>query len=307
MTIRTLECGVGIEITIVVKGTDVAIGADVLVSEDMRMTCLFWNVNRRDLGDSVSRLAAQERADVVVLAESAAESETALETLRREVDGSFFEPTSETPRLQLFARHPALDLDEVYGDASGRLSIRVLRYEQTEFLFVAAHLPSKVNWTPADQTAEVQTLANQIREEETRRGHRRTILCGDLNMNPFEDGVVKAAGLHAMMTKATVKAGTRKVQERDYPFFYNPMWGFFGDRTQGPPGTFYYRHSGHLSYEWNMFDQVLVRGEALPWFADDIEIVTKIGDTELQGADGRPNTRIGSDHFPIVFRLAPPC
>lgn len=293
------------EIAIAANGTDMATGTQVSVSVDMRMTCLFWNVYRRHLGDLVCRLAAQERADVVVLAESAAESQTTLDALRRQVDESFFEPTSVTPRLQLFARHPAFDLDEVYGDASGRLTIRVLRYEQTEFLFVAAHLPSKVNWTPADQTAEVQTLANQIREEETRRGHCRTILCGDLNMNPFEDGVVEAAGLHAMMTKTTVKARSRKVQGRDYPFFYNPMWGFFGDRTQGPPGTFYYRHSGHLSYEWNMFDQVLIRDEALPWFAGDIEIVTKIGDTELSGPAGRPNTEIGSDHFPIVFRLAP--
>jgi hypothetical protein len=83
------------------------------------------------------------------------------------------------------------------------------------------------------------------------------------------------------------------------------MWGFFGDRTQGPPGTLYYRHSGHLSYEWNIFDQVLIRAEALPWFADDVEIVTRIGDTDLRGRGGRPNQEIGSDHFPIVFRLAP--
>ena len=54
-----------------------------------------------------------------------------------------------------------------------------------------------------------------------------------------------------------------------------------------------------------MFDQVLVRAEALPWFANELEIVTKIGDTELGGPDGRPNRDIGSDHFPIVFRLAP--
>ncbi len=282
-----------------------ATGKDVSASEDRRMTCLFWNVHRRDLSDSICRLVAQERADVVVLAESGAESETTLDALRREVDGSFFEPLSDTPRLQLFARHPALDLDEIYWDASGRLTIRVLRYEQTEFLFAAAHLPSKVNWDEADQIMEVLKLAEQIRQQEMRRGHRRTILCGDLNMNPFEAGTVGASGLHAMMTKATVEAGTRRVQGSDYPFFYNPMWGFFGDRTPGPPGTYYYRHSGHRSYEWNMFDQVLIRGEALPWFADDIEIVTKIDDTELQRPNGRPDTTIGSDHFPIVFRLAP--
>jgi len=269
------------------------------------MTCLFWNVNRQDRRDLISRLAAEKRADVVVLVEHAAESETTLEAMRREVDESFVEPPSETPRLQLFARRPSFNLREVYGDASGRLSIRALHFDQTEFLFAAAHLVSKPYFNREDQTAETQNLASQIRDEEARRGHRRTVLCSDLNMNPFEDGVVQAAGLHVMTTKTTVEAETRTVQGQDYPFFYNPMWGFFGDRTPGPPGTFYYRHSGHLSYEWNMFDQVLVRAEALPWFTNDLEIVTKIGDTELSGSDARPNRDIGSDHFPIVFRLAP--
>lgn len=94
------------------------------------------------------------------------------------------------------------------------------------------------------------------------------------------------------------------VQGREYPFFYNPMWGFFGDRTEGPPGTHFYRHSGHVSFDWNIFDQLLLRTDVLPWFRDDIEILTRIGETELQLANGRPNSEIGSDHFPIVFRLA---
>ena len=287
------------------RSTDVATGTEVSASVDDVVTCMFWNVNRRDRRDLIGRLAAQEHADVVVLAEHPAQSKPTLEALRREVGESFFEPPSDTPRLRLFARRPTLDLQEIYADASGRVTIRLLRYERKEFLFVAAHLPSKVNWNREDQTAEVQVLADQIRDEESRRRHRRTILCGDLNMNPFEDGVVQASGLHAMMTKTTVEAGTRTVQGREYPFFYNPMWGFFGDRTQGPPGTYYYRHSGHLSYEWNIFDQVLIRPEALPWFADDVEIVARIGDTELGRPDGRPNREIGSDHFPIVFRLSP--
>jgi hypothetical protein len=94
------------------------------------------------------------------------------------------------------------------------------------------------------------------------------------------------------------------VDGTEYPFFYNPMWGFFGDRTPGPPGTFHYRHSGYLSYDWNMFDQVLVRPDVLPWFRGDVEIVTNVGETELTRLNGRPNPAVGSDHFPIVFRLA---
>jgi len=123
-------------------------------------------------------------------------------------------------------------------------------------------------------------------------------------MNPFEEGVVKATGLHAMMTRATANERFRTVQGREYPFFYNPMWGFFGDRTDGPAGTYHYRPSGHLSFEWNIIDQVLIRPDALPWFKDDIEIVTRIGETELMDANGRPDKKTGSDDFPLVFGLA---
>ena len=82
------------------------------------------------------------------------------------------------------------------------------------------------------------------------------------------------------------------------------MWGFFGDRTDGPPGTYYYRHGGHLSYDWNIFDQLLIRPDALPWFHGDVEIVSRIGEVNLLGSDGRPDAEVGSDHLPIVFRLA---
>lgn len=269
------------------------------------LTCLFWNVGGHDLNAMIARLAAEVGADVIVLAENGSSSEQTLGELRRSADPSFTEPPSALKRIQVFGRGANLSLREVYADGNRRLTIRILRYVGTELLLAAAHLTSKLYWSREDQTAEMHEVSRQIRSEEQRRGHARTIVVGDLNMNPFEDGMVQASGLHATMTKATTEEGTRRVQERDYPFFYNPMWGFFGDRTPGPPGTYYYRHGGHLSYEWNIFDQVLVRPEILPLF-EDVEIVTKIGETELRGPRGRPDRKTSSDHFPIVFRLGVP-
>lgn len=269
-----------------------------------QLTYTFWNLNRQDRAQLTCGLVREHDVDVIVLAESGAASDSTLAALNADFDNSFFEPPSVTPKLQIFCRGEDLDLSEIYGDASGRVTIRRVKFDNRDFLFAAVHLVSKANWDAADQSTEIQVLADQIRKEEERSRHSRTILCGDLNMNPFEEGVVKAAGLHAMMTKATVADRDRTVQGREYPFFYNPMWGFFGDRTDGPPGTFYYRTPAHLSYEWNILDQVLIRPDALPWFRDDIEIVTTIGDTKLSDRHGRPDKDVGSDHFPIVFRLS---
>jgi hypothetical protein len=121
-------------------------------------------------------------------------------------------------------------------------------------------------------------------------------------MNPFEPAIVHAQGLHAMPTKAIASKRQRSIRKRKYPFFYNPMWGFLGDRHSEPPGTHYYR-SGFVSYDWQLYDQVMFRAEALPWFGGKVEILTEINGTTLAKKSGRPNRRIGSDHFPVFFQI----
>ncbi len=68
------------------------------------------------------------------------------------------------------------------------------------------------------------------------------------------------------MDRKVARDVVRTVQEQGYGFFYNPMWGLFGDGTRGPSGTFYHRRAEHKVYFWNMFDQVLVRPQLLDRF-----------------------------------------
>jgi len=86
-------------------------------------------------------------------------------------------------------------------------------------------------------------LAGAILEAERRVGHARTVLIGDLNMNPFEAGMIAADGLNAVMDKRIAAKGFRKVSGKRMQFFYNPMWSRLGDESIGPSGTFYYRSS----------------------------------------------------------------
>jgi len=271
----------------------------------VQVSCLFWNAYRKDLRELVAEAAARYELDIVILIEPGADPDATLRSLR-DVDASFFEAEATSPRFQLFARRPDFDLTEVVGDASSRLTIRLLKLGDLELLLAAVHFPSKIShWDSIDQAAEAVNLSGQIRVEESQRGHRRTIVVGDFNMNPFEPGLIQANSFHAVMTVVTAKAGSRKVQGRGYPFFYNPMWSFFGDRTSGPPGTHYFRAGGKpVSYDWNMFDQVLVRPDALKWFEVDVEIPTAIGDFDLRDRHGRPNRNLASDHFPVLFRLS---
>jgi hypothetical protein len=82
-------------------------------------------------------------------------------------------------------------------------------------------------------------------------------------MNPFETGLVSAAGLNSVMSRRVASRETRKVQGREYRFFYNPMWSHFGDARDDTAGSYYYDAGEHVNYYWNMFDQVLLRADQI--------------------------------------------
>jgi hypothetical protein len=107
--------------------------------------------------------------------------------------------------------------------------------------------------------SQMIVTAAEIREAETERGHKRTVVVGDLNMIPFEAGVCSSDGLHAVMCKHMAAKGERVVTRRKREFFYNPMWDFLGDETPGPPDTYFYRGRTPSCF-WGTFDQVYPRG-----------------------------------------------
>jgi endonuclease/exonuclease/phosphatase family metal-dependent hydrolase len=188
---------------------------------------------------------------------------------------------------------------------SDRFLICRLRFPaRPDILLAMAHLPSKAHGEEEGRLYECQLLSQAVKEVEAKVGHTRTVLVGDLNVNPFEKSVVGTLGLHAVMAKDVAKRNTRKVQDREYQFFYNPMWSHFGERAKGPPGTYYYGAGGHINYFWNIFDQVLLRPDLIEKFPEDeLQILTSIGDVDLLGASGKPDQRIASDHLPIFFKL----
>jgi len=117
--------------------------------------------------------------------------------------------------------------------------------------------------------------------------------------------VVLASGLHGMTTRQLALRKVRTVQQRDYPTFYNPMWGHFGDRTEGPSGSYYYERAEHKVYFWHLFDQVLIRPEVLDFCSNDpVTIITRVGETPLLSESAIPDVSVGSDHLPLLFRLS---
>lgn len=268
-------------------------------------TFLFWNTAKRDLTIELARLVQIHDVDLVILAEADAIPVVQfLETVNVSPEANL--RLHEAPgqkRIRLFSRFPSGTVVPV-ADRGG-ISIRRVRVPGCdELLLVAAHLPSKLHWPPREQYDLCTRIRDDIDEAETHCGHQRTLVVGDLNMNPFEHGVVSSEGLHAVATRRDAARRKRVVDGVERYLFYNPMWAHLGERSHGPPGTFYQPRSTSLSYFWNIYDQVLIRPALLDAFSDEsLRILTESGDRPLINRHGCPDRKHASDHLPILFKI----
>ena len=167
-------------------------------------------------------------------------------------------------------------------------------------LIAGVHLPSKLRASEDEQYFAARQLRRNVEDAETKLGHNYTVVIGDMNMSPYERGMIAADGLHGLMDKRIVQKGQRSVRGETFPYFYNPMWSRLGDESIGPSGTYYYRPNGIHSTFWHTFDQALIRPSLIPAYArGSLEVLTDVGNASLLMI----NKVSPSDHLPILLRL----
>jgi hypothetical protein len=265
---------------------------------------LFWNVQKKDLTPQIVNLAHSKQVDVLILAENPV-SDAALVLALNKSGSTFSEnhPRANCKRLTVVTKFPYNFITPVWED--GRMTTRRITLPGIPpFLLTALHLPDKMSNSTASQSVNASQVATQLLETEVQRSIDRHLVIGDFNMNPFEEGMMKADGLHGTMSSRVAQTRTRTVQRKTYPYFYNPTWSLLGDLTKEAAGTHYYRRAEHICYEWNVFDQVLLRPSLIPNFVkESLMILEEDGVTSLLKANGRPNKATYSDHLPLYFTL----
>lgn len=269
------------------------------------MNFLYWNINRKSLVAQVAAIVKDHDIDLIMLSENGVKVESLRNKLFDETGSAYslvyhgtFDPLTLT-RLPNESFMPKLDSAHMIA-----FLFRHPRRIGVDFNLFIVHLRSKLHSGRESQQFAAVDPSRDIFEVERQVGHRRSIIIGDFNMNPFEEGLTASHGFHAVMSKDVAQKNSRVVQGREHFFFYNPMWSFFGDIPKGPPGTYFYDNSDHVNYFWNMFDQVLVRPELMNLFPDDkLKIVTQADGQSLLNARGRPDGKLASDHLPVVFSL----
>ncbi len=263
----------------------------------------FWNVHKMRSPKLIVELSRKCDADILILAECLVPQQDLLHSLNHEEDRVYFPDPGNSERLTICSRIQDEDTDLILDEFD--VAMRQYRPPGADkILVVSVHLNSKLWKKTEDQILASTRLANEIAKAEQQVGHSRTILIGDLNMNPFEAGVVGSEGLHAVMDRRIASSGSRKVSGRHRQFFYNPMWSYFGDLLGRAAGTYYYNSGTEVNYFWNIFDQVLVRPSLLAYMRhESVQVVTEINGKSLVNRRGRAVKTQASDHLPIILTL----
>lgn len=264
---------------------------------------LFWNVKRQPLRERTARLVVAHSVDVVILAECEMSSAVVSRAINDATGGTFRVVPGSGDELRLFGRLPSSGWRFLLrGQLEGWLAFGLSAPDVPDILLVAAHLPSKLRTAEHDRMLVASRLAADVRQLEQQEGHARAIVVGDFNVNPFEAPVAGAGGLHGVLDARVAEREARTIYGHEYPMLYNPMWGFLGDRTPGPPGTYYRASSESVNYFWNTYDQVLVRPALIPHLSA-VRVLDTDGTHSLLTPNGLPDAENGSDHLPLFFRL----
>src|SRR5258708_849142 len=181
------------------------------------LTFLFWNTHGKQVSRLVADLAKEHSVDVLILAESEMRDADLLEQLNMpSTDELYHLPLSFCEPIRVFTRFSAEFT--VPMEESRHYSFRRMILPAREPIVLGiAHLSSKLFQSEDSQVLECTRLSRIIAEQEDLEGHSRTLLVGDFNMNPFEKGLVGAAGLHALMRRDVALRRARTVQDVDYP------------------------------------------------------------------------------------------
>ena len=264
---------------------------------------LFWNTCGHNVSRHLADLATEHDLHVVVLAECQVTEWTVLSALNGSGLGTFVSGYPNPGRNIFLLHRFQSNCVSMLRDTS-LASFRAIAFPSgVDVTLASVHFPSKNYGDESDSAYYAREFRIDLEAVERTQRHRRTLVVGDFNMWPFENGMVLADALHAVMDRTIAKEQRRKIRDTYHRYFYNPMWGRLGDTSPGPAGSYYYRRSQPRDFFWHMFDQVILRAELIDHFLEDsLQILTSTSKSSLSTNKGRPSKSV-SDHFPLIFSL----
>lgn len=172
------------------------------------------------------------------------------------------------------------------------------------FLYVALHIPSKINYDEYDQFQ----LAINYKKYTTTRAEEydnKVLVAGDFNMAPFERGMTEPMGFFAFQNNNEVRPKTENIIGTRQLSFYNPCWRLLGDydttsKSFRAGGSFFYEKSRKRKTKtWHLFDQIIMTKKLFNLFDNDS---LSLYETSTLANDIKDSKKV-IDHLPLCFTI----
>lgn len=260
------------------------------------MRFLFWNTNKNgDINDILCKIVIEQKINIVILAEYADVVEDLILNLDLHGVRMKVYPTVGCDRITMLGT-------EISIRQSRQDTYYSMQIINEQYLLCGLHLPSSLWADKETQSLVFESIVHDVELAEEENGLGKSIVVGDFNQNPYENGCLSAKGFHGVPVADEALRLARTIYGKSYKMFYNPMWNLLGD-FDFPSGTYYYSGSKAANEFWNMFDQVIIRPQLREEFVDkELKIITQTENISLVDEKRKPNKNI-SDHLPIVFQL----
>lgn len=270
------------------------------------MNVLFWNIGKKKtFSNVIVDVVKEESIDLIAFAEIP-NNETSFfenELKKADISYTYLTPIKHT-KVEVYYKSSVVDIINAYDGK--RISVNKVHSNKNgnEYYLVFCHLKDAYSTDKSQLQGFARSVVKEILEHEEAVKSKRTLVCGDFNMNPYENAMIECDGFNAMPTEKIAKKGHRKVEGKSYEMFYNPMWGLMGDLNgQLVSGTYYYDPLLPIQQYWHIVDQVIMRPEMVSVFEKkQLKILSKGHTYNLLNRNNNMSNKF-SDHLPIKFQL----
>lgn len=271
------------------------------------MVILFWNICKKDsFFSTIVDIVREEDVDLIAFAEFPDGEEKLFENELQQVEPSFryLKPYGKN-KIEIFYKEGKVSISNAQDGE--RISVKriISKINGITYSLIFCHIWSRLYSPARQQNYKIPIVVKEIIDYERQENNKHTVVCGDFNMDTFDDGMLLHNGFNAMMTETIANRKTRKVEKEEFGLFYNPMWSLYGDlHGNEVAGTYYYQTNEPVAQYWHMLDQVIMRPDVIPVFdKQSLKIVAKGVSYNLLNKKGIIDKNNYSDHLPIMFNL----